>query len=449
MEYPVTVLDKIIPACRPDEPLERGDPRYFDVAPLRHGVGLRPLQQVLRARPWEETAFIHRCVCGHRGSGKSTELHMFEKWAAETGYLPVRIEVDKRLGRIALEATDLFLLATLAAEEGLQSYNLKVSQKAIKNVGRWFAEVVREDKDEIKSELGVEASAQMKGGIFSLVELLAKFTASLKASSQHAQTVRERLRNYPDALVDMTNVVLREVNGTLERHGFPRGLLLIFDNLDRFEPDHIVKSLFGGSELVRLLRCNAVFVVPISLEYERSGPLQDCYGHFVVLPMLALREPKARWAETVAASAFDEGAVDQVVAMLGKRLDIAALFEDPEDARLLAKLSGGCLRDLMHLVTTSFGRCDEGDRQLTHAAIQGGIREVRASYKRQMDADDYKALALIATKHANQVEGDDLRKLLYRRMALEYLDADEQPWHDVHPLLIEIPEFQDARRSLS
>jgi hypothetical protein len=448
MDYPITAIDRILPACQPSEPLRPDDPRYDpNVATLRHGRNLKPLQQSLRHVPDKDFGYIHRCLCGHRGSGKSTELYNFETWALAHHYLPVRIEVDKRLGFISLEATDLFFLAALFAEEALTDKGLPVPRRSVDQIGRWFAEVVREDKELVHSELGLEAEAQLGGSIFSLVKLLGKFTASLKASSEHARTVRQRLRNYPNQLVDMTNALLREVNETLAASQYSSGLLLIFDSLDRFPPDSIERALFQSSELVRLLACHAIFVVPISLEYERQGPMQDCYGHFVVLPMLALRDKSSAWKSTVADSDYDEAALDTLVALLAKRLHIAHLFDRPEDVRLLARHSGGCLRDLLHLVTAAFGCGEEEDRTLTHDAVRGGIREIRASYKRQLDAEDYADLALIATKRSGEVKGPRLRRLLYNRMALEYLDADEQPWHDIHPLLLEIPELQNALRS--
>jgi hypothetical protein len=453
MDYPVRVLEQILAACRPDEPLEPGDPRYLDVSSLRHGAGLSPLKPALRAAranvgAADAAEFVHKCVCGHRGSGKSTELHIFERWAREQGFCPVRIEVDKHLGMTALDVSDLFLLAAMGVEECLTEEKVPVPTKAVNDVTRWFAEVVREDRSGVKSELGAEADAQIGGSVFSFVKLLAKFTASVKSSSEHALSVRQRLRNFPDHLVRMTNALMRDANEALSECGHAAGLLLIFDNLDRYPPADIERVLFQSCDLMRLLRCHAIFVVPISLEYESSGPVRDSYGPFTILPMLTLRRPGDHWKESVVGSAFDEEAVNQVVGLLAKRIDIAALFEDPADARLLVKYSGGCQRDLLHLVTEAFNRGQETDTRLTSAAVQGGIRMMLASYKRKLDFDDYAALARIAAGSADKVSGDLRRRLLYGRFALEYVGADEQPWLDVHPLVVEIPEFQNARRDI-
>lgn len=451
MTFPVHTLEEIPGACDPGEPLEPGDARYADLTALRQGVGLTRLKNELRGK-LAPGQFHHRCVCGHRGTGKSTELLAFKKWADEQGYLTVHTEVDEHFGLISLEIADLFLLTATVTEQAMRDFGAPLPAEKVRRVIQWFAEVTKEDRKETKSEISAEVSAQLEAGVPLLGKLFAKLTAGGKAASSHATSIRQRIRNFPDTLADFTNDLLEAANAALAQENKPRGLLLLFDNLDRFDPENIDRLLFRGSELVRRLSCHAVFTIPISLEYDPpSGATQDCYGFSVVLPMLSLRPRSESWAASVADTPFDATAIGRVRDALGRRITVETLFADPTDADLLIRMSGGCIRDLMHLVTLAHAHNDEVATTLTKAAVRAAIREMRATYIRRLNADDYQALAKIARRESD-VSDETKRRLLYHRFALEYGDENAVPWVDIHPLVLEIEEFRrvhDRQSSLA
>jgi hypothetical protein len=277
---------------------------------------------------------------------------------------------------------------------------------------------------------------------------MAKFSAGVKAASSHAISTRQTIRNYPDTLIDLTNDLLETANEILQKNGRERGLLLLFDNLDRYSPDHIDRVLFRGNELVRRLKSHALFTIPISLEYDApSGATQDCFGFSMVLPMLAVRNKVHSWADTVAASPYDDAAVAKMREALARRMDLN-LFAEASDVDLLVKTSGGCMRDLLHLVTLAFTNTDD-EKCLTPDSVREAIRTMRASYLRKLTPGEYAKLAAIArTKKLatdeSEAEVKENRRLLFNRFALEYLDNDGSPWVDVHPVVIETEEFRRA-----
>lgn len=444
MDFPVEHLDNIAVACRPDTPLPAGDSRYCQLDGLRQRGGLAQLKAEMRALP-EETNFLHRCLCGHRGSGKSTELIAFEDWAKRAGYFPIRVDVDERLGLIALEATDLFFLAATVVDEQVRPEGCPELDSARRAVAQWFAEKVIEDSQARESTLAMEASAQLEGNAFSLAKLGTKFNAGIKSNSKHAETVRERLRNFPDTLIDRAGYLLDQANACLAQLGFGRGALLIFDNLDKFPPSHIDRALYQSHGVMKQLRCHSLFVIPISLEYQPlSGPIQDCYGQNVVLPMLSLRRKSSTWRRTVAESDYDAEAIATMRTVLDRRLVVEKLLQNPIDAAWLVRLSGGCLRDLLHFVSDAVRHLEEEDSILTHTALVRSIQTYRASLQRRLDAEDFAALAAIADRKGEQVPMERRRRLLYERFALEYLDENVQPWIDIHPLILEMEPFQHA-----
>ena len=346
------------------------------------------------------------------------------------------------LGLIPLDSYDLFLLTAMAVEKAMQDAGLPLPKKQVEQVVKWFAEMIQEEKETVRSELSLEAGAQLGGGIPLLGKLFGKFCSAVKTGSQEALTVRQRLRNFPEKLVDLTNELLRVANEKLIENGRRHGLLLLLDNLDRYEPKQIDHVLMRGATLVRRLACHALFTVPIELEYAPpSGPTQDEYGSAFVLPMLALRRRADLWRGTVAESPYNDDAVRTARDALQLRLDVTELFEDARDSDLLVKMSGGCVRDLMHLVALAYQQAGE---KFTHSAVTAGIKQYRATFVRRLTREDYERLARIAQRES--VPRDELTAhLLFHRFALEYAEEGEV-WMDVHPLIVEIEDFQRAIR---
>ncbi len=442
IHYPVREARLILRACNSTEPLRPDDDRWYDFASLRHAHVLERLKKVFDGEP-AAGAFHHRLLCGHRGTGKSTELLRFKRWASENGFACGHLEVDIELGHIQLEFSDFFLLAATAAERALEDLGAPLPKDSLKPIVEWFAEVTRESSTGSKSELALEADAQIGGGIPGLGKLMAKLTSGLRVGASHAKTVRQHMRNYPDRLIELTNALLKDAHKGLGKLGRPNGLVLLFDNLDRFDPDEINRVLIAGSNLLNRLGCHALFTIPIDLEYNpRSGPLRDAYGQPVVLPMIPLRRPDDPWQATAAESRHLPEALQGLRRALQQRV-VPELFEDIQDIETLVQMSGGCIRDLMHLLTLSY-EMSSGDN-LSTSATRSAVAELRATYSRELEQSDYERLADIAARR--RPPRDELtQRLLYNRWALEYYQESGDVWLDVHPLVIEIEEFQRVFR---
>ena len=432
-------------ACNPEEPLEPSDPRYVDLSSLHVGDAFQSLYTELGDACEHE--FLKRCISGHRGSGKSTQLLKLCDWANKNQFCAYHVEVTDWFGNVAPLFTELFLLAAYAAADALEKLGKPLPQKLIDEVASWFNEVTIEDKKETRADVKIEGSAQGEAGILLLGKLILKFTAALQGSSAHAQSVREKLRTYPDVLLERANVILEEANRTLKAGGRKCGLILVFDNLDRYEPDQMEMALFRSSDLIRKLKCHAVFTVPLGLAYAHEGPIQDCYGDILVQPMISLRESQP-WGEKVTLADFQTERVVALREVLARRIDIDHLFEVRDDVDQLVYLSGGCLRDVMHLVGQAAANRELGRTRLSGAAIQKAIQQHRATYARPLEEPDWLILAQL-TRRQTATDGQRQRNLLHRRAALLYQDTFGNEWYSVHPLLVETPEFQNVYQSLA
>jgi len=167
--------------------------------------------------------------------------------------------------------------------------------------------------------------------------------------------------------------------------------------------------------------------------------------------MPALRKPKAVWKETVVKSSYNNNAVKEMLNALKRRIDVEALFTKPADARLLVKLSGGCIRELLHMINLayqkSFTSVGEPITKLTSQGVRRAIDQYQNDLTQGLLEIHYVRLAAIARGELKAQSLDEpMLQLLRRRIAFEYSN-DKDRWIDVHPLVIETEGFQRAYTS--
>jgi hypothetical protein len=124
---------------------------------------------------------------------------------------------------------------------------------------------------------------------------------------------------------------------------------------------------------------------------------------------------------------------------LQRRIDIKAIFEGEALARELVKMSGGGVRDLIHLTQEALLASQV---RVNQQAMERAIRTVRSEFSREIGAEEYRLLAWL---HLNKTVANDAEhwELLFRRDVLEYKYTEDR-WADVHPLVLGMREFQDA-----
>lgn len=128
-----------------------------------------------------------------------------------------------------------------------------------------------------------------------------------------------------------------------------------------------------------------------------------------------------------------------MIQALQKRLDIPSIFADEELPRELVKMSGGCIRDVMHLTQEALL---VSEQRVKRWAFERAVQTVRSQFSREIGTHQYPLLARVFLNKtvANDAEH---RQLLFRRDVLEY-NYTEERWADVHPLVRGIREFRNA-----
>lgn len=156
----------------------------------------------------------------------------------------------------------------------------------------------------------------------------------------------------------------------------------------------------------------------------------------VVLPMIAVRERGTEGEIPNAAG------VDALRRLLARRIDLMAVFADDEAISHAIVQSGGCLRDLLRIVTQ--GALMKPALRLTRADIDNVVKEFVGNMERLLQGRPFLAELhhIVKTGSFPGAFNDDVRQwLLYELVVLEY---NGDTWYDVHPFARRTHAFTQA-----
>jgi hypothetical protein len=422
------LIVEAIGRCNPDEPLDPGDPRWCDFDPAR-GTNLHDrIGRRLRGAE-AERKYSHIALAGHRGCGKSTELARVMDYARREGYLPLYAVVNEQADPNEIGFGDLFLLMLRLLDEAFDSDSkLKpLPEKTVKIVTAWFNEVTHIEQKEV--ERVIEFSGQASLGVDTpLGKLLSGLSLLRKTTGSQREEIKQAVEKYPDQLRENLNILLTDAR-VISAKAYPRGIIFILDNLDRYPPEMISQAVLTNADLLNGINAHTIFVLPISLLYNPPGETVEDRYEPETLPMLPVYPRGNPYS-------IREKSVEALMQAIYLRVD-ANLFADPSVAVRLAHLSGGCPRDLLRLLKEALL---ESVEKIDERAVNRAASLVRGEMARKLTLRHY---GLLASTHIDTTinPDEDGRFLLYRRAALEY-DADR--WIGVHPLLWDAPEFRAA-----
>jgi hypothetical protein len=425
------LIIEAIGRCNPDEPLHPGDPRWCDFDPAR-GTNLHD-RIARRLRGAEaERKYSHIALAGHRGCGKSTELARVINQARLEGYLPLYAVVNEQADPNEIGFGDLFLLMLRLLDEAFDADpRLKsLPTPTVKVVTDWFQEVTHVEQREV--ERVVEFSGEVAlGANTPLGKLLSGLSLLRKTTGKQRDEIKQAVEKYPDQLRQNLNLLLTEAR-KICTPAYPRGILFILDNLDRYPPEMISQAVLTNADLLTGVEAHTIFVLPISLLYNPPGETVEDRYEPETLPMLPVYPRGNPYS-------IQEKSVASLLNAIYLRVD-KSLFADPSIAVRLAHLSGGCPRDLLRLLKEALL---ESQNVIDERAVTRAASLVRGEMARKLTLRHYDLLA--STHLETTINPDeDGRFLLYRRAALEY-EADR--WIGVHPLLWETSEFKASLES--
>lgn len=418
----------------PGKPLESGDPRYVPCEKVRGNEDI--VEFLFNTISWqEEGVHCHQLFTGHRGCGKSTELLRLKARLENARYAVVYYEAGDDLDLYDVKYTDIILSIIRRITSEIQ-----LDEKLLSMVLEWFAETLydKESWRDVQRTLEAEAALGVKlpQPLPIIARLLARVMGQIKSGEQVKHTIRLKLDPQVSQLIERANLLLLEAQKKLKHP-----LVIIVDNLDRIvlqeatadRTNHDVIYIDHGDQLCSL-EAHVIYTIPISMFYSSHAPaLKAIFPDYTVLPMIKSRTPDNQ---------PNKDGLDALHEILSRRIVLEDIFtEDAVD--YLCRMSGGHSRDLLTLVRYAtrypLSRWPQPiDMQVAKRAVDKLIAE----YSRAIPEEHYPLLAQVYFNKSIRNDGAH-GKMLYSQSVLEYYNG-APPWHDVHPVVLELPKFRNA-----
>ncbi|WP_438030149.1 hypothetical protein [Sorangium sp. So ce233] len=423
-------LRDVVRNCDPDVPLPNDDPRWQDFSLARGDHSMAALQKELEWRPYDR--FVHATFVSHRGAGKSTEiLRLTERLSA--AYEPVYIEATVEMDPFRIEAEDLLLNMALSVEQKMRERGTPLPADLLSRVTGWFNEVVRTTKWAQNYNAEAAAGMDLKAELPFVGSLFGSLKALFKQESEYRTEVKQVLRKYPGTLLQSVNELLDAARKLLGE----RDLLVIVDNLDRYEPEVIDRLLVQGADRMRELRTNLLLTPPISLLLQPKSAQLDTLYSCHVLNTVRLRRSDQEY------DAFDGPGRDLMEQALSLRMDLDTVIPEREARDRLIAASGGAVRELLDLVSQAAYMARS--TVITRDDVERAVALRRQRMRDLINANGWLD-ALVKLARDKQIFPDKAcMDVLFHRLAFKY---NGDGWYDVHPLVAEIPEFVNARHDL-
>jgi hypothetical protein len=430
----MTILTEIYNVFDP-APLPANSKLYVDCKAVRGGSDvLVELGKTIR--------FAEKPTCqlytGHRGGGKSTELLRLKQDLENKGCTVVYFSAeDEDVNPEDVEYTDILLACTRHLLEGVKEADPTPVLSWLRERGQALKDVLLTDisATDPKVEVGVKE--------------FGKITASIRTQPTQRAKLRDLLNPYTEKLVDALNEFIADAKRKLPQD--KKRLVVIADGLEkvtlvtkeggRTNHDEI---FIDRAEQLKGLECDVIYTVPISFVLSsRAADLMEIYnGMTHVLPMVMAEkrdnQPNLEGIEILVS--IIRSRVESIKGAKDLSLE-TEIFDSSETLKQFCLMSGGHVRNLMLLVQTAIKYNEEESLPIQSSALALAVRQLRKTYHDTVNEDQWGLLA--AVHRSKQILNDDAhRNLLFTRCLLEY--REEEPWHDVHPVLRDVLEFKTA-----
>jgi hypothetical protein len=408
-------------------PLQPGDPRYVDCSQVRGTDTVGYVERILQ-RHARAARDLHLLFTGYRGNGKTTELYYF-KSRIDHEYEVIYFDASKGLDLENLALTDLLLGIANETMDHMKKAGYRLPDNLLEAVGDWFFDRVFEKSQALETEIGGKAEV----GIPVWVSFItAKVFSGMKMSTDEREIMRRKLERNLKELIDKVNSLLVAAREQVRLKN-RKDLLMIMDSMDRMRAG-LEKNLFYASGgLLKELKGNFIYVVPISLLFDPQARLLPFDEH-LILPMIPIYKMGQERMHS-------EMGISHLRDLISKRTVVDMVFTDPQETvEKLILASGGHLRDLMRLLNYA---CNETDDKITSDHANTAINMLVRDYERVVRDDEYPHL-VEAYKTQNPPNNPINQDLIYHNVILEYCNLGGTEWKDVHPAVIRNAKFQQA-----
>ncbi|HYF35850.1 MAG TPA: hypothetical protein VD994_11205, partial [Prosthecobacter sp.] len=389
-----------------NEPLwDPHDPRYVDTSPGR-ALGYERLFKSLGMDSQTDTLKVrharqYHLFCGHRGSGKSTELRRLkERLNKENLFRVIFLDVLEDLDVNSLQYPDVCLaLARRLLNELKEADGIVIDPVFLSPLENWFKERVLTQSKFKELKAGIEAGSETEAGIPFLTKLFANITGSFQVGSDVKDEIRTVFKSAYSEFATAFNSLLMHVEERMKTAWKASRLLFIIDGTDRLDQDDSAAFFVEDVHQLQQIKGLFIYCAPIHLIYTANS-VQQVFDHICKIPALKLHEktnpalnPKP---------AFIEDTLTVLRQVVLKRAPAKLFSPDPkltgdwEVVDYLICHSGGHLRDLLRLLDYAFEHSlsDKYDME----AAKKAVKSLASDYRRFLQPDEFQRLAEIDTR---------------------------------------------------
>ena len=446
-DYRAKTLKEAFRLCDVDPLSGEGLERFYvDLVSVRRTEAIEGVNTILDFQ--EPGEFCTILFTGHRGCGKSTELQRIRRqW--EQDYRVVYVQANEETDINDAEYTDFYLIVIKRVEFELREMGLSFDAELLKSFENWFKEITKENEQTVENSVSVEAQASVGSPTPFIAKLLVKLLAQIKGAEKQKTLIRQTLQRDISRLKADINLLLRDAYQKVKQR-YPKGFLVIFDNLDRVPPTVGNHLFFDYASQLQELDCTTIYTVPISVLCS-SKNIVNTFGEPHVVSMVGIYQlvrdyPKGNLLANRCELDYNLDGLKGLTQIIEKRIDVDQLFESSEQVLALAQASGGHVRQLMQMVRSA---CQTASTR-KHVKIQAedvvyATKQQQFNFERFIPDDHYPLLAKVClSKNITKDETGQL--MLFNTSVLEYNGLDR--WNYPNPAVRQSALFQTALQDL-
>jgi energy-coupling factor transporter ATP-binding protein EcfA2 len=432
-DYRATTLKTAFQVCNLEELSGENLRYYVDLAEVRKTEAIEGVNTILDFQ--EPGQFGTVLFTGHRGCGKSTELKRIQsRW--EQDYRVIYLEANEEIDINDAEYTDLYLVVIKQIEFALRELKLKFDPQLLKNFEQWFKEVTKETESTVESSVSVSAEATLGPEAPFIAKLLVKLLAQIKGADKRKSVIRQTLQRDISRLKADINLLLRDGYNKI-KDKYPKGFLVIFDNLDRVPPNVGEHLFFDYAAQLQELDCTLIYTVPISVLCSRKN-IANTFGEPHIMPMVNIYNlVRLAWDLD-----YNQAGLDAISSVIEGRVNAEVVFESREQLLELAKASGGHVRQLMQMMrSTCQTAATRRHEKILAEDVVYAINQQQFGFERFIPEDHYPLLAKVCL--SKNVTKDEVgQDMLFNTSVLEYNGTDR--WNYPNPMVKRSALFQQA-----
>ncbi len=345
--------------------------------------------------------YIKILFSGHIGCGKTVELmRLHRDLDMPTKYLSIFISVEDELVYSRFEPEDFYVLLITKLVQELKKRGITKDTASLERLANLILsseEVEEIDKESLKDEVSAEAGIGVS--FLNFLKLGLNLKTTLANESESSKKIRREVRSNLLHIIQVFNTYLTEIREEIKKQNQGQDILFIIDGFEKIQLDKYQKVLIQDANALTDLQCNLILSIPINSFYHITDtPMY--FSEKYVVPMIKVDKPES---------------AEKLKEIVGRRINIDALFENDSSIEKCIEFSGGCIRQLFEIINAAVLKT-VGRSKINTAIVDNVIEMLGGRMRERLDSKHVEIL-----KNGNFQPADEpVRWMLYGLILLKY-----------------------------